>query len=85
MDKGNTPLNIFIDLSKAFDTIDHSILLYKLQYYGLKENAYKLMKNYLNDRKQYVEIEKYQSDELSITTGVPQGSIFRSPLIYHLH
>ena len=50
MDKGEIPLTIFIDFSKAFDTIDHEILLYKLQYYGIKGNSLNLIKCYLNSR-----------------------------------
>ena len=53
LDKGETPISVFLDLSKAFDTLDHSILLSKLEYYGIRNNALKLFKNYLSNRKQY--------------------------------
>ena len=72
MDKYNTPINIYIDLSKAFDTIDHYILLCKLKYYGLNGAALDLCRNYLVNRKQYVEIANIKSEENFITTGVPQ-------------
>ena len=63
MDKYNTPINIYIDLSKAFDTIDHNILLCKLKYYGLHGAALDLCRNYLVNRKQYVEIANIKSEE----------------------
>ena len=57
MDTNEIPLNIFLDLSKAFDTIDHTILLNKLKYYGLKGPALNVFESYLSSRKQYSEIE----------------------------
>ena len=54
MKSGSTPTALYIDLSKAFDTIAFDILLYKLNYYGIKDNAFTLLKNYLTNRKQYV-------------------------------
>ena len=55
MDMYNVPTNIYIDLSKAFDTLDHSILLSKLKYYGVTGCSYDLLSSYLTDRSQYVE------------------------------
>ena len=52
MDNNETPINIFLDLSKAFDTIDHNILLDKLKYYGLDDTAIKLFRSYLTNRYQ---------------------------------
>ena len=56
MDKGKTLLEIFLDFSKAFDTLDHEILLYKLKYYGIKDKALFLFRNYLTNRRQYTEL-----------------------------
>ena len=72
MDQDGTPLNIYIDLSKAFDTLDHSILL---SYYGITGCDNKLFVSYLSNRYQYVEYNNAQSVTKLITTGVPQGSI----------
>ncbi len=57
MDNMNTPVNIFLDLSKAFDTLDHHILIKKLELYGLQGLTLKLMESYLSNRTQYVEID----------------------------
>ena len=81
MDTNEIPLNIFLDLSKAFDTIDHSILLNKLKYYGLKGPTLNLFKSYLGNRKQYTEIEDTTSTILPIQVGVQQGSIL-GPILF---
>ena len=68
-------LGIFIDLSKAFDTIDHKKLLVKLERYGIRGNAHKLLTSYLTNRRQYTDVLNEKSDELTIQYGVPQGSV----------
>ena len=75
LDKDETPINIFLDLSKAFDTLNHTILLNKLHHYGIRDGSLNLFKSYLQNRKQYVVINNAKSETLDITTGVPQGSI----------
>ncbi len=75
MDKTNTSVNIFLDLSKAFDTLDHTILFQKPEYYGIIGIAHKLVESYITNRKQYVEINETNSDTLRLITSVPQGSI----------
>jgi hypothetical protein len=84
IEKRKIPLNIFLDLSKAFDTLDHSILLCKLQYYGITGNAFRLCKSYLTNRQQYVEYNGYISELLTIKTGVPQGSIL-GPIFFLIY
>ena len=73
-----TPVHIYIDLSKAFDTLNFDILLSILKYYGLFEFPLKLITNYLTNRKQNVKFESCISNLAPILTGVPQGSILGS-------
>ena len=84
LDKGEIPVAIFIDLSKAFDTLDHGILLSKLDYYGIKGISLQWFESYLSDRKQYVSIDNINSSMKSVRTGVPQGSIL-GPLLFIIY
>ena len=84
MDKMNTPVSIFLDLSKAFDTLNHNILLDKLKYYGISGTAHKLMSSYITERKQFVQMDDTKSDTITLTTGVPQGSIL-GPLLFLIY
>ena len=83
MDNNETPINIFLDLSKAFDTIDHNILLDKLKYYGLDDIAIKLFRSYLTNRYQYVQIENAKSQLLEINTWVQ--AFLRDPSSDHCY
>ena len=64
MDNNETPINILLYLSKAFDTIDYNILLDTLNYYGLDDTAIKLFRSYLTNQYQYVQIENAKSQLL---------------------
>ena len=77
-------LGIFIDLSKAFDTIDHSTLIHKLRNYGVRGNALDLISSYLTDRKQFTHVLGEDSDKLTIRYGVPQGSVL-GPLLFLIY
>jgi len=84
MDKNKLPLNVYLDLSKAFDTLDHEILVHKLGYYGISGQSLALLSNYLSNRTQQVEFNSIISDKLEISCGVPQGSIL-GPLLFILY
>ena len=64
------PINIFRDLAKAFDTIDHNILLHKLRFYGLDGSTLLLFESCLSNRRQYVEIDEMQSETLPFQYGL---------------
>ena len=77
-------LGIFIDLSKAFDTIDHYKMLKKLECYGIRGTALNLIKSYLTGRSQFCEYQETDSTSSSICYGVPQGSVL-GPLLFLLY
>ena len=77
-------IGVFIDFSKAFDSIDHSILLQKLSHYGVRGPSHDWFTSYLNNRSQYVSIDNIHSNTTSTTTGVPQGSIL-GPLLFNIY
>lgn len=85
MKSGQTPLNIYIDLSKAFDCLNHSILLRKLAHYGLDQSAIKLLESYLKNRTQYVSLDSETRSNLhNILFGIPQGSVM-GPLLFNIY
>ncbi len=84
IDKNNTPVNILLDLSKAFDTLDHNILLDKLKYYELDGVSLKPMESYITGRKQYVNIDDTDFEVLTLKTGFPLGSII-GPLFFVIY
>lgn len=81
MEEKHFVVGIFIDLSKAFDTIDHNILLYKLNHIGIRGVTHTLFKSYLNNRTQSVHCNKKCSPIKQIDQGVPQGSIL-GPILF---
>ena len=84
LDDGKIPVSVFLDLSKAFDTLNHAILMDNLKYYGLNETSLNWFRSYLHDRYQYTEYNGTCSDVINLTTGVPQGSIL-GPLLFILY
>ena len=77
-------IGLFLDLSKAFDTVDHAILFDKLEYYGIRGLALDWIKNYFSNRTQYVEFNGKSSVRSKISCGVPQGSIL-GPLFFLIY
>ena len=84
LDKKKYAIRVFIDLRKAFDTLDHRILLQKMNYYGIRGVAYDWLKSYLTNRKQFVQVSDTRSSFLDIVCGIPQGSIL-GPKLFILY
>ena len=84
LNKKNHVLGIFIDLSKAFDTLPFDKLLHKLSNYGIRGSALKLLTSYLHNRHQYVSVLGEESEHLLVALGVPQGSVL-GPLLFLLY
>lgn len=84
LEKSRIVIGIFIDFAKAFDMINHDLLLRKLDCYGIRGHASSLLKSYLQHRKQAVSINGFLSETLSISSGVPQGSIL-GPFLFNIY
>ena len=84
LDNNKFACGVFIDMQKAFDTVDHKILLSKLEYYGIRGIALNWFKSYLNNRMQYTVINDVKSESMKIKYGVPQGSVL-GPLLFLLY
>ena len=84
LDEGKFGCGIFVDLQKAFDIVEHDMLLTKLEHYGVRGLANDWFKSYLSDRKQFVSINGHDSNLASVLYGLPQGSVL-GPLLFLIY
>ena len=83
LDNSHVSCAIFLDLSKAFDTLNYKMFMRKLKYYGLGNVAYNLIENYLTNRQQFVKLGNVKSKLILMLIGVPQGLIL-GPLLFSI-
>ena len=83
-DKKEPTAAVLLDISKAFDTVDHAILIHKLDYIGIRGKALQWITSYLGNRTQIVKLNNAKSDSLVTNCGVPQGSVL-GPLLYSIY
>ena len=81
LDQGQYAVGVFVDLQKAFDTVNHNILMQKLNRYGICGPVYDWFKSYLTNKQQFVSILGFDSNKKTIIHGVPQGSVL-GPLLF---
>ena len=79
--EGKSVLSLFIDFSKAFDTVPHQILINKLRHYGIRGKVLDWFKDYLSNRFQFTTLNNHDSTKTLVTTGVPQGSVL-GPILF---
>ena len=84
LDDGEIVCGVFIDLQKAFDTVNHEILLEKLKHYGIRSKQNDWFRSFLTNRKQYVSMEGFFSQTKIVKCGVPQGSTL-GPLLFLIY
>ena len=84
LDNGDCVIGVFLDFSKAFDTVDHAILLQKLEFYGIRGSALSWFQSYLKNRKQFVSYNGATSGLKLVKCGVPRGSIL-GPLLFLIY